>query len=165
MIKFQYWTFFTSQEIKQCMFLNSNLDTYWTAENLGFIPYHEQVIFSFNKVFTSLFSENSSSARITTISRQTLTNTFIQPVMDTAIIHYTTVITIFPDWDGVSIPECLYDILFFNFSCKFTNAQLGEKLGKTKLKTFEHLTNENSFFGKLKTIFHHFLSAIVWWNM
>ena len=97
--------------------------------------------------------EKSSSARMTTIPRHPPTNTFIKPIMDTTIIHYTKVITIFPDWQGVSVPECLYDILFVSFSCKFTKSQLGEKAGKRKVETFEYLTNENSFFGKLKAFF------------
>lgn len=39
------------------------------------------------------------------------------------------------------------------------------KKGKRKVQNIEYLENEGSFFGKLKSIFHNFWKAFLWWNI
>ena len=40
-----------------------------------------------------------------------------------------------------------------------------ENDGKTELQKFEYLENEESFLDEIKSIFHSFWRAIIWWEI
>ena len=40
----------------------------------------------------------------------------------------------------------------------------GGKGGKREIQTFEYLEKEKSFLDEIKSIFHNFVRAIIWWK-
>ena len=41
----------------------------------------------------------------------------------------------------------------------------GKKEGKTEMQKCEYLENKNNFLDRIKSIFHNYLRAIIWWKM
>ena len=66
-------------------------------------PYLEQAVFVKAFLLESLPALGSQQ-NLGTHPVTLPTNTCIQPIMNTTIIHYNTTSTIFPHWQGVSIP-------------------------------------------------------------
>ena len=52
--------------------------------------------------------------------------------------------------------------LRFIFDHLLKQCPTGKKEGKKEIQKFEYLKNENSFLNKIKSIFHNYLSAIIW---
>ena len=57
------------------------------------------------------------------------------------------------------------DDIIINYStciCPFESGNCGEN--EKKLQKYEYLENEKSFLDEIKSIFHSFLRAIIWWK-
>ena len=46
----------------------------------------------------------------------------------------------------------------------YSNGQQVEKEGRTEIQKIEYLKNKKSFLDEMKSIFHSFWSAIIWWK-
>ena len=46
-----------------------------------------------------------------------------------------------------------------------SNGWQGEKEGKMEIQKFKYLENEKSFLDEIKSIFHSFWRAIIWWEI
>ena len=45
-----------------------------------------------------------------------------------------------------------------------SNDLLGRKVGKMKMQKIEYLENKKNFSDEIKSIFHNYLRAIIWWK-
>ena len=52
-----------------------------------------------------------------------------------------------------------FDLYLISFSYKFSNGRHGEKGGRGKNNKIAYLENKNSFFSKLKSVFHNFFKC------